>query len=438
MISRKRGMTYPSFCAKQSGAGLIFFAILLVITSTSILLMTLDSKDMKHERDQRTIAALAEAKAALMAYSLKVDIDEACTASCRRPGELPCPDMNNNGEAGTACGSQSFRLGRFPWKTLGTPDLRDGDGERLWYALSTRYKNNPRLFPLNSDSIGTITVKTSQGLVVNDASLDTGVVAVIFSPGAPILREDGLQQSRISSNENSAAHYLDISLGEDNASFSDGTTDGFIMGPSYTSSGRQAINDKLMAVTREDMLQPMQALVLSKVSNALLAYFSGDGSLPHPANFADPGCLGHADIVTGSCMSATINIPGRLPVYGLTPEWPANSILRGSTSGNWFQQNGWREFIFYALAPACGGGTTFCDGSGMLQLINATEQPDNDKKVVLIASGQAINGQSRSSSIEKTSLANYLEGENLNTTNAIYLRVVGASPNINDSPISIQ
>jgi hypothetical protein len=32
---------------------------------------------------------------------------------------------------------QAERLGRLPWKTLGLPDLRDGDGERLWYAVSS-------------------------------------------------------------------------------------------------------------------------------------------------------------------------------------------------------------------------------------------------------------------------------------------------------------
>ena len=32
--------------------------------------------------------------------------------------------------------------GRLPWKTLAIPDLRDGAGERLWYAVSVRFKRN--------------------------------------------------------------------------------------------------------------------------------------------------------------------------------------------------------------------------------------------------------------------------------------------------------
>ncbi len=422
---------------RQTGASLIFFAILLVIAFTSILLMHLDSNQIKNERDKKTIAALAEAKAALIAYSLKVDINDSCTVSCRRPGDLPCPDMNNNGEAGPACGAQSLRIGRFPWKTLGVTDLRDGDGERLWYAVSTKYKNNPRVFPLNSDSIGTITVRTSQGLMINDASLDTGVVAIIFSPGHPILRADGLQQSRIGSNENLPEHYLDILLGEDNASFADESTDGFIMGPSHDSTGGELINDRLIVITREDMLLPMEALVLSKVKNELVSYYSGASNYPNPANFDDENCLGYSDIGAGSCISSATNNPGRLPVDGHTPGWAASSILRGEKSGNWFQQNGWREFIFYAVAPACASGTTNCDGAGMLRIKNAIEQPDVDKRVVLISSSKAINMQTRINNLQKSDLANYLEGENL-TADDIYLREIGTSQFINDRPVSIQ
>ncbi len=429
---------YNFFRARQTGAALIFFSLLLVIISSSIILTHLDGRQIKNERDKKTSAALAEAKAALIAYSLKLDIGTCTSLNCRRPGDLPCPDMNNNGEAGTACGSQNLRIGRFPWKTLGVTDLRDGDGERLWYALSNQYKNNPRVFPLNSDAMGTITVKTSQGLVINDGSLGTGVVAVIFAPGYPILRDDGLQQSRVSSNENSPEHYLDILLGEDNASFSDGTTDGFIMGPANDNSGGEIINDRLIVVTRQDMLQSMEALVLSKVKNALSIYYSNQSYFPNPANFNDEGCLGSSDIGAVSCISSVTNNPGRLPVDGHVPEWETESILRGEASGNWFQQNGWREFIMYAVAPACATGTINCNGTGMLQLNNAIQQPDTDKRVVLISSGKAIDMQTRTSNLEKGSLANYFEDENLSSTDGIFKRTIGTSQDINDRSISIQ
>ena len=62
------------------------------------------------------------------------------------PGYLPCPDTDGDGWAEATCGSldgasgQASRLGLLPWKTLGLPDLRDGYGERLWYAVSSKYK----------------------------------------------------------------------------------------------------------------------------------------------------------------------------------------------------------------------------------------------------------------------------------------------------------
>ena len=49
-------------------------------------------------------------------------------------------------------------IGRLPWKTFGLPDLRDGSGERLWYALSPNFRDNPSVSPLNSDTRGSITV----------------------------------------------------------------------------------------------------------------------------------------------------------------------------------------------------------------------------------------------------------------------------------------
>ena len=77
--------------------------------------------------------ALAVAQEALVAHATGRPIDEAVG-----PGYLPCPDLDDDGWAESTCGSQdghtgqAQRLGRLPWKTLGIPDLRDGD------SLATR------------------------------------------------------------------------------------------------------------------------------------------------------------------------------------------------------------------------------------------------------------------------------------------------------------
>lgn len=423
----------------QIGASLIFFALLLGLIATSLVLMHLDSDQLKNAREKKTIAALAEAKAALIAYALKQDLNQSCTADCRRPGDLPCPDMNNNGVADDgACTDQSRRLGRFPWKTLGTTDLRDGYGERLWYAVSNQYKNNTRLLPLNADSVGTITVRSADGTIGRDATLGEGVVAVILAAGPPLTRADGVQQSRSAANENVAAHYLDIVSGiEDNADFVDGGSNGFIMGPVIDASGREVTNDRLIVITREEMLHSMEYQVLGEVKRALTQ--SAFDGYPNPADVDDVSCLTGEDIAAADCQANPANDfggIGRLPVNSGIDHWE-NTIMRGEKSGNWFQQNGWREFVFYALAPACSGFTVACEGVGRLTLRNAIAAPEDNKDIVLISAGRAFGVQVRGTMAQKTSLTNYLEDENVSVPDEIYVRPKNATSASNDKALSV-
>ena len=94
--------------------------------------------------------------------------------------------------------------------------------------------------PLNPDTAyGQISVRASDGssmLNTAAAASGSGAVAVIIAPGAPLTRNDGLQQSRGAANYLTAAHYLDCwgTSGcnvEDNANFVTGSAgNGFIMG----------------------------------------------------------------------------------------------------------------------------------------------------------------------------------------------------------------
>src|SRR5438105_5032007 len=163
------------------------------------------------QRDRLTDRALAEAREALLAYAA----DRAINAIVG-PGYLPCPDLDDDGWAESTCGSldgtsgQAQRLGRLPWKTLGLPDLRDGYGERLWYAVSSKYKGllncgvSRACLDLSPDSaLGTITVRDASGVVLHDGTVaesyranEGGAVAVVFAPGAPLARADGTPQVR--------------------------------------------------------------------------------------------------------------------------------------------------------------------------------------------------------------------------------------------------
>src|SRR5688500_17568137 len=67
--------------------------------------------------DRSTADALAAAKAALIGYA--VSRGDATTAGQARPGDLPCPDTDNDGRQNLPCNAGA--LGRIPWRDLGIP-----------------------------------------------------------------------------------------------------------------------------------------------------------------------------------------------------------------------------------------------------------------------------------------------------------------------------
>ncbi|NJN40371.1 MAG: hypothetical protein HC807_05315, partial [Gammaproteobacteria bacterium] len=144
------------------------------------------------DRARRRSAPLALAKAALIGYAAR---------DSNRPGSLPCPDpklvadgtpmgdglltwdgvATTNGMPFNCTDSDSStRIGRLPWRTLGLPELRDGDGELLWYVVSPRFRA-PGTSPLNSDVLGDIQTRTSGNLVIA-----SNLVALVIAPGRAV------------------------------------------------------------------------------------------------------------------------------------------------------------------------------------------------------------------------------------------------------------
>ena len=153
------------------------------------------------QRERESLRALAEAREALIAYAADHPIN-----SVVGPGYLPCPDIDDDGWAESTCGSQNGdsgqaeRLGRLPWKTLGLADLRDGHGERLWYAVSSKYKgllncgvSRACLDMTPEAALGTISVRDNAGALLHDGRVAEayradagGAVAVVIAPGPAI------------------------------------------------------------------------------------------------------------------------------------------------------------------------------------------------------------------------------------------------------------
>lgn len=451
---------------KQQGVALIALLTLIVLIFSALSLKQLNRSELKRLKLDKSRLVLAEAKQALLAYATQNFTAINCGTNCPRPGDLPCPDLDNDGEAEGSCNTQNNRLGRLPWKTLGLNDLKDGDGESLWYAVSDRYKNNPRVLPLNSDTNGSISLRNTSGQLVNDASNNSGLVALVIAPHAALRRVDGVQQSRHTTNQLIASHYLDTAFGEDNANFTEDSTDGFIAGE-VLQNDQLIVNDLILPVTSLQIQSMMQKRVLSEVMQAMLSFYcngqtqtstrqclsNSDTFLPAPAAIDDTSCLGNTSLSLNDCVADNNQNIGRIPTAMPNPSDPVNnqavwetvntqSILRGNQVNNWFQQNGWRESILYAPAPACTDATTNgCDVGGQFLTLNNSLTPvtapsDLNKQSVLISAGSRLNTQNRTTLTDKSVLSNYVEGDNLTALDFIYHRVTQTT-NQNDTATSI-
>lgn len=463
---------------RQHGQALLAMLVILVIGLSAAIYTLVSPTGSTVERDKITANALAQAKAALIGYAVGV----SDLAGNERPGDLPCPDTNDSGAPGTPnCNTQILRIGRLPWKSLGLHDLRDGDGERLWYAVSTNFKNSTRTTCtspgaagcLNSDSRGTITVRNNAGTVIHDGSnpdafTPSGVIAVVFAPGAVLQRQGaGTAQDRSCTGGSCTAagvctsspltntpkcnpvNYLDVLSGvEDNAVFTDSNnSDGFINGVIRDASGNLIVNDRLITITYEDLMPLLQRRVAKEAMNSLTAYASanngrypwaagvGDVTSPYSDNAGErfgrlPDDMGDTLLgLGGNAIVATVC--GLLPILCMSSNWPAAATI---TQGSWWMN--WKDLVFYgvaeAYAPAVNASLSplftasipASGGCGNCLQVNPPSASVN-KRVVVVVAGKRLSGvnggQPRSSTSNKQDPANYLEGENGNNTGTSYI-----------------
>jgi hypothetical protein len=361
--------------------GLTLLLAVLVLALAFAAVAAISALAPSASRDAASDRALAQAREALVAYAA----DRNITAWVG-PGYLPCPDLDDDGWAEPTCGSQSGdsgqeqRLGRLPWKTLGLPDLRDGHGERLWYAVSSKHKGllncaqSRACLDMSPDSaLGTLTVRDASGTLVHDGtSTDLyavdrgGAAAVILAPG-PILRrlgEAAEQKRECTAPDCDAsgrcvadpprraakcdpANYLDKApegarAAEDNADFVDrndpagraSNTNGFIQGPVFDAAGRVVVNDRVAVVAYRDLMPRVMRRVALEVAQCLRFYASrpeNGGRYPRPA----PACR------------QEINDPalkwsdGRDVLFGRIPDTPFTRTVE--ESGGRMLERWWRS-----------------------------------------------------------------------------------------------
>lgn len=334
---------------------MLLVVLLLGMATALFVYGMVDTNSLVLRRDNDTTAAFADVKRALIGWSVQRTSSNALPNA--RPGELPCPDMNNDGSEDGSCVAGA--IGRVPWKTLGIPEPKDGAGETLWYAIAGPFRiwgMNGTV--INSDTKGNLTVYQDS----TATAITTEAIAVIFAPGAVV----GTQNRDCTGDSNvpncqatgictgptytltahcNPANYLETAATVNNA-----TTNGpFISAPKL-----DTFNDNVTVITTADLIPVVELRVARELRAALMAYFANSGCGCYPQT-SGCGCYPWADISDGTSQDDLNR--GRVPTTALPHNWGQNwgggtiPFLPGRDTGTngWFVNNDWRKVIYYAV-----------------------------------------------------------------------------------------
>ena len=364
---------------RQRGAALLLALLLALTLALSLFFQAVAPVTARLARERRTEQALAQAKAALIAWSVvQGDLGDEIYD---RPGSLPCPDLGDTGTAAASCASASgSSLGRLPWKTLGIEASHDADGERLWYALSNNFRVRHSA-AINSDTRGQLQLYAADGTTLLTPAGEE-LAAIIFAAGPPLAGQDRV------AGANSAANYLDASGPWNNAS----APGPFVSGPLKNASGEIVVNDQVMALTTRELIGAAEQRALSEAQSALAVFaLAHGGKYPNPAKADDAICLSKIANIKSNNTCANI---GSNACFGRLPE-----DAPAATLAPWFLRNGWGRVLSYAVNKNSVVDPTGAECSTSLNVDGAA------KAYVLLAPGAAKSGQSRPSS----ALVDYLD-----------------------------
>jgi hypothetical protein len=321
---------------RQGGAALLLMLVLLVIGAGSFFIDSVVDTRFERQKQLRTQNALDTAKKALIAYAVSAE---------NRPGELPCTDVDNDGKIDGAGGNCSSLRGWLPWFRLGLGDIRDGDGERLWYAISDSFRpygEVPPGVPLNPD--------TQTDILINGIDpTEPYVAAVIISPGAPVPGNAGNRTEQTlsgSTADDLVASYLEGSnSGLDKAVYSrQPATDGF--------------NDAVMVITVAEIMQHVQSRVKQTVIGEIERYRTLNGFYPYAESV--PG---------GVCDGTSTQTEGYLQYKTAAPCVYTDAFMMA----DWFEENNWHRMFWFAFDASCGYPGGMCIGNMTVDTVTNVE-----------------------------------------------------------------
>ena len=459
--------------ARQRGIALL---ILLAIISMAIIFalvagLNKNAGELARARDQKTYAALAQAKAALIAYAVTYGDDPS--HADRVPGFLPCPDLGTStyeGQAALSCplsGPSSLVsvIGRLPWRTLGLDALKDGSGECLWYAVSGTYKNNPNGVSTNTstsnmmnwDTNGQFKVVDSNGNTLAGSSPDNQAVAVIFAPGAAL---SGQSRTPAAGTPNCGGNYIASSYLE---SAKDGNNivrnNSTLVSPSsppnvadtstfIAGTTSDTFNDKLVYITRADIWNAIKKrsdfnnylrAMTRRAAECVAKYGTensggtSDQRLPWATQISLSGTSVPQYAVDTSYNDVDNLLTGRLPYKVNTAQSETNNKLPSFDSNDYlFSSNSycsygaeqqvwydnWKDHLFYAVdvlyMPTASPSWPTSYPSFSFFISGSS----NHYAAVVIFAGERLSGQSRSTAADKGTISNYLEGSNATNISA--------------------
>ena len=423
---------------RQQGAALLLLLSVIVFAVTALIVSGLNQSYHPARVSAQTAATLAEAKAALIARAISSTHEQAVQEGYY---SLPCPDRAAQaappeGSAEGACGARGVTsVGRLPWRSLGTPPLRDGSGECLWYVLSGNYQNlnnAAAALMLNADSHGLIQVESTDGSVHAGDNPETRAIAAIIAPGAPL---NGQNRNALANfvdhcgGNYVAANYLDSLNGNDNATPNPAAD--AITTLVTTTVAEEQINDRIIWITPDDLADAFTHRtdynariddLLQETANCLHDYANADSGGLKRLPWAAPLALSdyrddaNYDDQSGSHF-------GRLPLTTDDSASDSGAQLNGSLIiscmadtqiANYLTH--WKDHLFYvvagehapsqAAAPNCTiGDCLSADGSG-------------DYAAILMFAETRLGGQTRTApppagdADSKQFLTNYLEMAN--------------------------
>ena len=319
----------------QKGATLVLMAFIIALIATAYAINFFDVSSIRSLQDAKASKILAEAKTALIGYTL------SRVGAGERPGGMPAPDRllspvetppaggppNYDGaiDSCSGAGATLSCFGRLPWQAIGmaisSPSQNDELGLMPWYAVSANLVDPTCLEVINPSILNmaytvyncaSTTVLPHSWLTVRDAKgniLSGRVAVVLILPRSTI---NG--QARPTSPLNGAASYLDTVTVPVSCSapcvagtYSNSDTDNDFIMASGLASASAAANDRILYITIDELMGVLVKRAAGEARSDLIGYKNQNGLFPYAAPL---GSTGNNFIFSGTSNTGMLPIDG--------------------------------------------------------------------------------------------------------------------------------